>query len=199
MSTLWGLLALAADAVALAALVTLHVLPTGLSPVADPVSQYGISRYKVGYRVLTLAMAVAGAAVALGLPVALPGAVDGVLVWVWLFAVARAVISWAPMDEPGARPTGRGLAHLGLAMVTFLAAALMGLRLGRVLEHSSTWPSTAGLLRVLGVYVAAAAVATLVAGPLRVLGQSVFGLVERALYAGILLWLAVVGWSVLTT
>ena len=39
---------LAAVAVAVGALVTLHVLPTGLSPVRDAVSHYGITRYRLG-------------------------------------------------------------------------------------------------------------------------------------------------------
>lgn len=58
---------LVAVAVGVAALVTLHVAPTGLSPMRNAVSQYGISAYRLGFRVQTLAYAVAGAAVAVAM------------------------------------------------------------------------------------------------------------------------------------
>lgn len=91
--------------VGLAALVLLHVLPTGLSPLRNVVSQYGISEYRAGYRVQTLAYAVAAIGIA-----TLPGSVGVVVALCAIFAAARALISWFPMDAPGATRTGRAAA-----------------------------------------------------------------------------------------
>ena len=55
-----GVIALLALAVTVASLTWLHVEPTGLSAVRNPVSQYGITRFRIGYRVATLAFAAAG-------------------------------------------------------------------------------------------------------------------------------------------
>lgn len=62
----WAGLALGATACAPAAMIILHLLPTGLSPVRNAVSQYGITRYRQGYRILTVALGVAGLAAVVG-------------------------------------------------------------------------------------------------------------------------------------
>ena len=62
--------ALAGVAVTLGALVVLHLAPSGLSPLRDPVSAYGISRFSLLYRAQTLGTAVSAAALAVALPVA---------------------------------------------------------------------------------------------------------------------------------
>jgi hypothetical protein len=49
-------------AVGVAALAYLHLAPTGLSALRDAVSRYGISPFRGFYRVMTLGLAVAGAA-----------------------------------------------------------------------------------------------------------------------------------------
>ena len=50
-----GVTALLALAVTVASLGYLHFAPTGLSPVRNAVSQYGITPFRAGYRVATLA------------------------------------------------------------------------------------------------------------------------------------------------
>jgi hypothetical protein len=62
-----GVIALLALAVTVASLGWLHVEPTGLSPVRKAVSQYGITPFRVGYRVATIAFAAAGIALAVGI------------------------------------------------------------------------------------------------------------------------------------
>jgi hypothetical protein len=42
----FSVIAIVATAVQLAALVALHVLPPGYSPVSDAVSDYGVGRYR---------------------------------------------------------------------------------------------------------------------------------------------------------
>jgi len=56
-----GLIALLALAVTAASLGYLHLAPTGLSPVRNAVSQYGITPFRAGYRVATIAFGAAGA------------------------------------------------------------------------------------------------------------------------------------------
>jgi hypothetical protein len=196
-----GSFALLADLLAVAMFVGLHSLPTGLSPVADPVSRYGISRFARGYRVLTLAMAAAGAAVAVGIASALPGLAASTVVYVWVFAIARAVISWFPMDEPGTTPpTPHGRRHTWIAIVTFLAAVLMSRQLAGLLGATGAWPATRAVLDGLAVFLV---VAVLLAAAALVWEQGMgghrsFGLAERGLYLGIFAWLGVVGWSLVT-
>ena len=83
------------------ALVLLHLLPSGLSPLRNPVGQYGITRFKAGYRAQTLAYGLAGVGAAIGIA-ALPRPSQLVVVLCCVFAASRAGISWFPMDAPGA-------------------------------------------------------------------------------------------------
>lgn len=111
-----------------AALVALHALPTGLSPARNAVSQYGITPYRWGYRLQTLAYAVAG--VASGIALAATTGIPAIVVALcFVFAAARAAISWFPMDEPGAAHTATGRRHGLLAIAAFLAVTLAALRL----------------------------------------------------------------------
>ncbi len=132
MTTLLGVVALAGIAVTVASLVWLHVVPTGLSPLRNPVSQYGISAHRGGYRLATIGFGVAGAALAAGALVAppFPGCrlVGGLLA---LFALARLLIGWAPMDQPGAPRTPSGTAHWVLAVAAFAAVTAAAVRAGR--------------------------------------------------------------------
>ena len=118
----------AAGTVCLVALVTvvaslgyLHVAPTGLSPVRNAVSQYGITRFRAGYRVATIAFGVGGIALAVGIDRAVaPSGRSLVVVLLLIFAVARLAISWFPMDAPGTPPTQTGRRHGLLAIAAFL-------------------------------------------------------------------------------
>jgi hypothetical protein len=62
-----GWVDLAGLGIAVGALVYLHLAPTELSPLQNPVSQYGITPYRAGYRVQTIGLAVGGAAAAIGI------------------------------------------------------------------------------------------------------------------------------------
>ncbi|MGH9068323.1 MAG: DUF998 domain-containing protein [Acidimicrobiales bacterium] len=124
---------LAATAVALVALIVLHVLPTGLSLVDNPVSQYGITPYRQGYRVLTVAMGVAGLAAAVSVAMSYPAqgrsAIEALLV---VFGLCRLAISWWPMDGPGQPRSSRGATHVVLALAAFLAITVAAHRMQHV-------------------------------------------------------------------
>ncbi len=171
-----------AMAVALVALVIAHVRATGLSPWRNPVSQYGISSAAPWYRLQTLSMATAALALALSLGVSMRGGgLALVLASLVVFALARSVISWFPMDAPGTTRTLTGARHGVLAIVAFVAVGLAADRLENILTtlHGVSWWATATR------WFAVALVVTLL---IMVVSRNVplfrryFGLVERAFY-----------------
>jgi hypothetical protein len=175
-------------AVGLAALAVLHFLPTGLSPVRNAVSQYGISRYRDGYRVQTLGYALAGLGAALGLA-QLPGPVGLVVLLCLVFAAARAAISWFPMDAPGGQRTATGSWHGVLAIVAFGAVGLAAASLANLLRHDQIHPAVASASNWLALLILVTFVAMAAS---RRLGGGFFGLAERGFYVCMTAWLAVV-------
>ncbi len=186
---------LAAVAVAAGALVTLHVLPSGLSPLRDAVSHYGITRYRLGYRVLTISMGVAGLAAAAGLAAVVHGRAALVDLFLLTFALARLAISWYPMDEPGAEPTQHGRRHGMLALLTFGPVMVAALRLPRALQLEGVWTSELGLLRAVGWLLLASAVGMIM--DRRLADAKHFGLAERVFYLATFCWLVLVGLALL--
>ncbi|HUY67508.1 MAG TPA: DUF998 domain-containing protein [Acidimicrobiales bacterium] len=178
---------------AVSSLVFLHFAPTGLSPMRNPVSQYGITPYRAGYRSATIGLAIAGAGAAVGVAKTLSGrGVGSVVALLVAFAVARAVISWYPMDAPDRVRTSTGHTHGVIAVVTFAAATLAALQLGRSLAAPGRWHALSPWSTGLGLLMAGC-----------VLGMALtrrneglrlyFGLVERGLYVAIIAWLAMLG------
>jgi hypothetical protein len=162
----------------------------------NAVSQYGITRSRLGYRVQTIAFAVAGAAAAVGLAEAAPGRARALIALIIVFALARLVISWFPMDEPGAEPTGHGRMHGVLAVVTFLAIADAARRLGAVATQVPGWTTLASVSTAIAWLMLASLVAMVVVGRRARVNRaspSYFGAAERALYLAIVVWLVLVG------
>jgi len=188
-----GVIALLALAGVVASLAYLHLAPTGLSPVHNAVSQYGITAFRAGYRAATIAFALAGLALAAGLASAISGhgRVQVVALLV-IFAVARALISWFPMDAPGAQRTSSGRAHGWLAIAAFGAATLAALRLGTVLSRAARWHSFAPVSVALGWLMVALLVAMALARSVPAVRDR-FGAVERAFYLAAIAWFAVFG------
>jgi hypothetical protein len=187
---------LVATAVGVGAMVVLHVLPTGLSPMRNAVSQYGITRYRLGYRIQTIALAVAGAAAAVGLAQAAPGRARALIALILVFALARLVISWFPMDEPGSEPTNSGRMHGLIAIVTFVAIALAAGRLGTVAQQVPGWATLSTVSSVFAWLMVASIVAMMVTRRgARVTHStpSYFGAVERVFYLALVAWFVLVG------
>ncbi|MGA2520289.1 MAG: DUF998 domain-containing protein [Acidimicrobiales bacterium] len=186
-----GVVALAGLAGTVASLVYLHLAPTGLSPVRNAVSQYGITRFRGGYRAATISLGVAGAALATGIGAALDAAgtatVVGLLV---VFALGRLVISWFPMDEPGGPRSSTGSAHGLIAIVTFTSVTVAALRLGSILRHAAPWHALATASTVLG-WAMVLAIAGMLIGRSSPDLRRRFGAVERVLYVAILAWTGV--------
>ena len=184
-SPLWGGLISIAATVSLVALGVLHVLPTQLSPLSAPVSQYGISRYRLGYRVLTVSMGVAALAAAAGVAATFPNSGRAVSVALLVvFGVCRLVISWFPMDAPGTRPpTSTGLAHALLALVTFVSAALAASHMYRAVHRLGGFSGYDAALQVSVWLMAIGIVGMLLVR--RTPLHRWFGAVERIVYAGV--------------
>lgn len=177
-------------AVGLSALVALHLLPTGLSPIRNAVSQYGITRYRTGYRVQTLAYAIAGFGAAVGLSQMRGTASTAPVVALCIvFAVARGVISWFPMDEPGSEMTGTGRRHGMLALVAFVSVGVAAEQLGRLLDEDSMHASMASASNVLAVLILVSFVAMAVG---RGRSPGYFGLAERGFYLCATAWFVTV-------
>ncbi|WP_022901418.1 DUF998 domain-containing protein [Humibacter albus] len=190
MLTAAAAVALVGALVTLVSLVVLHVLPTGLSPLRDPVSQYGITRYRAGYRVAAVAAGVAGLGMA-----ALLGQATGrwsvPVVLLLVFALARILIAFFPMDAPGTPPTARGRVHLGLAIIAFFAVTVAAfLDPGRS-DVAGLGPITLACAILMALGTVGIVIARRSSGP------SLFGLFERLIYAGFLAWFLVVGILVL--
>jgi Protein of unknown function (DUF998) len=147
--TATGIIALLALAVTVASLVWLHLQPTGLSPLRNPVSEYGITSFRAGYRAATIAWAVAGVALAVGISQAIGGRGLATVTLLVVFAIARTAISWFPMDAPGAGHTRTGRLHILLAFVAFLALLAAAFVLEAAVSGQGRWhqlaPVSAGL------------------------------------------------------
>jgi hypothetical protein len=179
-----AVLALAGALVTLCTLVALHVLPTGLSPVRDPVSAYGISRFGGLYRAQTLGTALSAAALAVAVALAVPVATPAVIALAAL-ALARGLISWFPMDAPDAPRSVTGRVHNLLAYLAFAAASVSGFMIGIAFSADASRAAFAPAATLLG-WVATAASAITIAASVAAPLKPVFGLAERVIYVGML-------------
>jgi hypothetical protein len=183
-----GVLALGGIAAAIASLCYLHLAPTGLSPLRNPVSQYGITPQRAGYRVATISLSFAGLALAVGIEAALHGSGRLVAALLVVFAIARAIISWFPMDAPGTPRTSTGQIHLLIAIVTFGTVTIAALRLGQLLGRGARWHALAPASTGFGWAMVTFIGALFLTRGSPALRRS-FGAFERALYLAIIGWL----------
>lgn len=172
-----GVAALACFAAALAILLRLHLLlPTGLDPVRDAISDYGATEYHRNYRVMVVALGAGAILLAVGL--ARETNADN-LFWLWIYGISRMAISGFMIDRDPPPFTREGRIHWLLATVAFTSIAFAA--------TSITWSGQPEVLRGLGWAVLATAVGTLMATRV----PAIFGLVERLLYATSMTWLAI--------
>lgn len=185
-SSLAAIVTLAASGIALVTFVVLHVLPTGLRALHDPVSQYGISRYRFGYRILTVTLGIAGCAAAVAVLRRYPpsGRVTIVVLLV-VFGVLRLVISWWPMDAPRSRPTSTGRAHLLLAIGAFVAITLATQQMRRSVQSADTFAHAYAVALIVAMWFDIVGLVGLVITRRLQATPRYFGAAERLVYAGI--------------
>jgi len=184
-----GLVAVIAVAVTLISLIALHIVPTGLSPFRDPVSQYGISAFRALYATAAISAGIAGIGVIVAVA-GIPGSIATVILLA-VFSAARIAIPFFPMDSPdgGATRTGRFhnvLAFLAFGSVTAAAFVAAGML------HDAGFPTTALLSTAFGVVMAVGAVVMLISR-LRERLRAVFGAAERLIYVGFIGWFITIG------
>lgn len=190
MTVLLLVVALGGVVATVAALVVLHALPTGLSPLRDPVSAYGISRYAGLYRLQTVGTAVAAAALAVALPVIGVASAVPAIIALAVLAVTRGLISWVPMDAEGAPRSATGRRHNLLAFGAFAAASVGGFMVGIAFGATDGLQAYAPAATALGWVMSAASALTILAAVVPGL-RPAFGLAERLIYVGMLAWLTV--------
>ncbi|HEY6396979.1 MAG TPA: DUF998 domain-containing protein [Solirubrobacteraceae bacterium] len=188
----FSIVAAIAAATQAAALIALHLLPTGYNPKLDAVSDYGIGRYRGVFWTQTLAGAVACVALAVGLSDAKPSMPTLAIVLLVIAGIARLLIPVFPTDKSGSRfQTAGGTIHMILAVVIFAAIIVAASKLGSALEHRPAWHGVKGWLTTLPWIMTGAAVGVLVAlrGPRL---KRIFGLFERLFYVSSLAWFLIV-------
>jgi hypothetical protein len=182
-----ALVGLVACVVLIAALVVLHLAGTGLSPVADPVSAYALTRARAGYTVAAVAAAATG-----GCCAALLGREEGTgtaVVLLWVFAGARLLIPFFPMDRSGEARTPSGRIHNLLAIAAFATVTAAAFFAAGPLATADRGASAAGTL-VAAIIMGVGSVVVIAAA--RVPGlRRVFGAAERLIYLGFIVWFLV--------
>lgn len=183
-------LAAAAVAAGTVSLVWVNFLPTGHRPMVDAVSDYGASPYRAFYRATVMLLGLGAllllAALAHGTGVPAAG-----LIWLGAYGVTRIAIAFFPTDLEGETVTTTGRVHLLLAATAFTAIAFAAADLVPALRSEPGWDATGVLnaLRWAVIVTAIGAGVTRVVLPLR---HTVFGLVERLLYAATIAFLLAV-------
>jgi hypothetical protein len=179
-------------AIQIAALVALHVLPTGYDPVRDAVSDYGVGPYRSWFWL----QAVAGGVACLALAIALsrlhpftPTQVVGALI---VTAVARFLIPFFATDQGGSRfQTAHGTVHMVLAVLAFGGLVWAASGLWSTLKHYPGWSGLHGFLTTVSWLMLVSVIAVVVAIRAPRMKRH-FGLYERAFYVLSLAWLLAV-------
>jgi hypothetical membrane protein len=179
--TILGIIVVSSTLIALAAILLLHLLPTGYNPIHNAVSDYGVGRYHVLYQTEAVFLGIAGYAVfAASASTAKPQNIY-VLAFLSLFATARVIIAFFPTDLPRQPRTQTGRVHGALAFIGFLSVAAAA-----VLFKGTLLDQAVGLVLGLATTIM---VLSLNLPSLR----RVFGLAERVFYACTISWLLVLG------
>jgi hypothetical protein len=188
-----------ATTVAIATLVFLHGAPTGLSPIRNAVSEYGISEVRVGYRIMAVSMGLAGLAAAAGVGTSFRNSagVAAPVVLLAVFGLSRLMISWFPMDAPDAPRTPTGVRHGVLALVTFASITAASFELRRLvvrMNSTAALPATgyAAVLLWLSWALLTAVILTLLTRGVPQL-RGYFGAAERLIYLGTFALLLAIG------
>ena len=188
-----SIVAAAAMAVGTAALVVLHLLPTGYDPIHDAVSDYAIGRYRAWFWLFAASGAVSGLALAIALARSHPSKPTLAVAMLLLSAGARFLLPLFPTDQSGSRfQTVRGTVHMVLAVAIFTSIAVAASDLGGTLGREPAWHAVKGLVDGwLPWVITGTAIATGVAIRAPRLAR-IFGLVERLYYLASIPWFLVV-------
>jgi hypothetical protein len=190
----FSIVAAIAAGVQAAALIALHLLPTGYNPVRDAVSDYGVGRYRAVFWTQALAGAVAGFALAVALAETTPSVPSLVVVLLVIASAARLLLPFFATDQGGSRfETAHGTIHMILAVITFAALIVAASELGSTLEHEAAWQGVKGWLTTLPWVMTGAAIGLVVGlRPWAPRLHMIYGLIERIFYVASIAWFLIV-------
>ena len=157
----------------------LHVLPGGIHPIHNTVSDYAASsERRTRLLAATASWTAAAAWLALGATVLSSTGRPDLALAGWLLGLGAllAVMPFVPTDRSGSTTTGRGRLHLLLAMAWFTIAYSTIGPLGRFLAGPAFAVELLGILNTIAGISLAALVFALLVRPLR---RRFFGLSER--------------------
>jgi len=184
-----GWITLVAIGLSLVTLVVVHMAPTGLNPFRNPVSQYHLTRYRGWIATSTILAGVAaiGAIVALTAMLGPAALVTSILLAV--FALARILIPFLRMDEPGTPLTTVGRIHYVLAYLAFGAATAAAFVAAGPL-HDAGYTDEAMWSTVYGIVMAVGSAGTI---GLQLARRTAVGFPERLIYVGFIAWFVLIG------
>lgn len=188
----FGIVAALAAAVQAAALVVLHLLPTGYDPVPDAVSDYGIGRYHGWFWLQAVAGGVGCLALGIGLAQLHPFTPAQAVTALVVAAAARFLIPFFATDQKGSRfQTLPGTIHMVLAVIAFGGLVWAATGLWPTLSRYPAWHGAQGALTIIPWIMLGSVIAVVLAvrGPRL---QPFFGVFERLFYLSSITWVLIV-------
>jgi hypothetical protein len=179
-------------AIETAALIVLHVLPTGYNPIRDAVSDYGVGPYRGWFWLHAITGGLACLALGIALARLHPFTPTQVVVALIVTAVARFFIPFFATDQGESRfETLHGVIHMILAVLAFGGLVWASGALWATLKHYPDWHGARSFLRIVPWIMLGSVIAVVVAlrGPRL---KPFFGAFERLFYLSSLAWLFVV-------
>jgi hypothetical protein len=179
-------------AVDAAALVVLHVLPTGYDPIRDAVSDYGVGPYRAWFWLHAVAGGLGCLALAIALARIHPFKPTQVVVALIVTAVARFFIPFFATDQGDSRfQTLHGTIHMILAVLAFGGLVWASSALWSTLKRYPAWHGAEGFLTIVPWIMLGSVIAVVLAirGPRL---KPFFGVFERLFYLSSFAWLFVV-------
>ena len=188
--------ALAMTVSATTAFTVLELLPTGLSSVADPTSQWALTPFFWGFRWFEVSLALAAFALAFSFLRALPRYHLSAVVVLVLFALGRSFVGWVDMDAPGAPATLTGEIHWGLGIISFISSIVAMFLTARSLRRNAQKSRLRQFSLVMG-WITSAAIVLLLGASRSPELAGYFGLFERAFYIATIIWIGTVSVTLL--
>lgn len=174
-------------AATLVLLLTLMILPTGINPIREAVSDHGVGEYRNFYRLAAFWLGLAGLLMAVMLGNAIFPKPSIAIILMLLFAGTRWAITIFPTDLPGEEETSVGRSHTILAVLAFASFAVAAGTFYFSVHEDPFWHSHHALVAILGWAVVVTAIATGLTR--RLVLTNIFGLIERLLYVAMCAWL----------
>ncbi len=171
-------------------LLAVHVLPTQVRVLHDPVSSYRLTPYRPWTIVSKVSLSIAAGGTIIGLAGLLGRHAVVACVLLALFAISTALLTIMPMDARDTASTTGGRVHNALAFIGFASVTAAALVVGSALleagfDEAAIWSTVLGGVMAVGaagLLIGAAAQRT-----------NLFGLFERLIYAGFILWFILIG------